>query len=150
TWSSKPRVGFCGFPGADSFLDRFRPTPKGMAPRPRALRAVMDSPHVETNFVLRKKFNGGSRRAFVENMVQSDYVLCVRGAGNFSYRLYETLSCGRIPVFIDTNCVLPAEDLVKWRDVCVWVDEADVDHVGEIVAEFHSTLSPADFVAMQV
>ena len=77
---------------------------------------------MDTNIVLRPSFYGGAaggdpdaqlqaRTGYVENLVASDYVLCARGAGNFSYRLYETLSCGRIPVFVDTDCVLPHEDV---------------------------------------
>lgn len=60
----------------------------------------------------------------------SDYVLCARG-GDFSYRLYETLSYGRIPVFVDTDCVLPYDSEIKWKDYCVWVDEKEVNRIGE-------------------
>ena len=35
------------------------------------------------------------------------YGLCVRGFGNFSFRLGETLMMGRIPILIDTECILP-------------------------------------------
>jgi hypothetical protein len=89
------------------------------------------------------------RREYVENMVESDYILCARGAGNFSYRLYETLSCGRIPVFIDTDCVLPYEFAIDWRDYVVWVDERDVDNVAERVVEFHERLSEQEFRELQ-
>ena len=74
--------------------------------------------------------------------------MCQRG-GNFSYRFYETLSCGRIPVFVDTDCVLPADDLVDWQKICVWVDESELDEISDRVAGFHSALSPSDFTEMQ-
>jgi len=85
----------------------------------------------------------------VQNIVASDYVLCVRGSGNFSYRLYETLSCGRIPVFVDTDCVLPLEDEIDWRALCVWVDAGRVDTIADSVRSFHERLSPEAFVELQ-
>jgi hypothetical protein len=116
---------------------------------------------VDTNIVLRDAFWAGMtassqpddvhrvRREYVQNIADSDYVLCARGAGNFSYRLYETLSCGRIPVFIDTDCVLPLESLIDWKQYCVWVDEWDLSRIGDRVAGFHASLTPAEFVERQ-
>ena len=90
-----------------------------------------------------------ARREYVENIAESDYVLCARGIGNFSYRLYETLSMGRIPIFIDTDCVLPLDFDIDWRDYCVWVDTGDVDRIGDRVLEFHESLSDAEFEERQ-
>lgn len=136
----------------------------GSVARAKALRALSKSPLVETNFIIRDRFLGGAllpdgradlvliqkvRLEFVQNMVESDYILCARGGGNFSYRLYETLCCGRVPVFIDTDCVLPYDFDVNWKDYCVWVEERELSLVAEKVAEFHSNLSPQDFVDLQ-
>lgn len=137
---------------------------RGTHLRTQAVWALAGSPQVETNFLLRKAlfWNGAvqggvmdfgaaqrSRREFVDNMVGSDYVLCLRGGGNFSYRLYETLSCGRIPVFVDTDCVLPYEGWIDWRAHCVWVPEGDIPRIAERVAAFHAALSPAEFRDLQ-
>lgn len=89
------------------------------------------------------------RREYVTNTVESDYVLCARGVGNWSFRLYETLSLGRIPVFIDTDCVLPVEDHIDWRSLCVWVDRTEIGHIGEKIAAFHDSLTDGEFVARQ-
>lgn len=127
--------------------------------RAEALEAVSRSRDVETNFVMRGawfngSFEGGrvnrtlmeeSRAEYVENLFASDYVLCTRGSGNYSIRFYETLSSGRIPVFVDTDCVLPFEEWIDWRRYCVWVDGREVSRVAERIAEFHEGLSPAEF-----
>lgn len=131
------------------------------------LSLLAKSRHVETNFIIREAFYGAFysravpgdfgnrallqrlRQEFVHNLVESDYILCVRGNGNFSYRLYETLSCGRIPVFINTDCVLPYDFAVDWKEYCVWVELQELPHIGEKVAEFHARLSPADFKELQ-
>ena len=146
------------------FLGLRPPLTRFYAPiRAKALRVLSRSSLLETNFVLRDRFWGGAvssdmadlglkrnfRRQYVQNMRDSDYILCCRGAGNFSFRLYETLCCGRIPVFIDTDCVLPYDFIIDWKKYCVWVDEKDLPRVAEKVAEFHNNLSPEDFVALQ-
>lgn len=131
--------------------------------RSQAIHVLSHSKEVQTNFVIRGDFWAGAlrdgrfnvevaqraRREFVQNMVESDYVLCTRGKGNFSYRLYETLSCGRIPVFVDTDCVLPYDHLIDWKQYCVWVDEKDLSNLAKKVAEFHEALSPRDFQDLQ-
>ncbi len=72
-------------------------------------------------------------------------MLCPRGKGNYSIRFYETLASGRIPVFINTDCVLPFEEWIDWRQYCVWVEGHEVAHVAEKVAEFHEGLSDEEF-----
>jgi hypothetical protein len=152
----RPTVGFCGF--APEPKRRFGRRFAGGTARVLALNELQRSAFVDTNIVLRAEFMGGAadnaglrrvRAEYVQNMVESDYVLCARGAGNFSYRLYETLSCGRIPVFVDTDCVLPLEFAVDWHDYCVWIDERDVGQIGERVAEFHERLSENEFLDLQ-
>jgi hypothetical protein len=160
----RPVVGFCGLVSSS----RLRlPVRLALRRQERLRRDALDvlehAPAVTTNFVRRDRFLGGalrgealdldllasSRREYVENMVESDYVLCVRGAGNFSYRLYETLSCGRIPVFVDTDCVLPFDFAVDWPDHCVWVDESEIDSIAEVVTAFHERLAEAEFAELQ-
>ena len=135
---------------------------RGFRIRSEALLRLSESILVETNFLRRHAFWNGAlsglpdplfvqqtRRDFVQSMADSDYVLCARGAGNFSYRLHETLFCGRIPVFINTDCVLPYDHWIDWRRLCVWVEEDDVAHIAERVAAFHDALSPAGFEERQ-
>jgi hypothetical protein len=169
----KPVVGFCGYaPTKAPFRKKAKDIVRrganlvglrkeslsdpGHVIRAKALGALSRSPLVETNFMIREHFLGGTllpelrddvslkhrvRREYVQNIVDSDYILCARGAGNFSYRLYETLCCGRIPVFVDTDCVLPYDFDLEWRRYCVWVGESEVPLIAEKVAEFHAKLS---------
>jgi hypothetical protein len=170
----RPVVGFCGntlggLPtttfGAPvrRLLGRARgEATRGLSgdhPRALALQAVDRDRRLASNFIPRETFWAGAigdsallmdaRREYVGNMLASDYVLCVRGGGNFSYRLYETLSLGRIPVFVDTDCVLPLDFDVDWRDYCVWVDEAEIDRIGDRVLEFQESLDDAEFEERQ-
>lgn len=170
----RPVVGYCGYK-AGKDIDAAANV--GAAVRTKALRLLEGSPRVDTEFVYRKTYWDGAhgdvwrtgppatteeldrpvdtarmyevRREYVDNMAASDYVFCCRGAGNYSFRFYETLSCGRIPLFVDTDCVLPFEDRINWRELCVWVDVADLDTIADALADFHDRISPEAFRARQ-
>lgn len=83
-------------------------------------------------------------------MLESDYIVCLRGGGNFSVRFYEALSLGKIPVFVDTDCVLPYDHLIDYRSFCVWIDQEKIPQISEAVAEFHSSISPEAFRELQL
>jgi hypothetical protein len=137
----------------------------GHRARSESLSILSKSQLVETNFNIRDRFMARAyspdgkidhdklrtvRDEYVRNMVDSDYIVCARGAGNYSIRLSEALSCGRIPLFINTDCVLPYDWLIDWRKFTVWVDESDLSKVAERVAAFHEALSPDDFRELQL
>lgn len=138
-------------------------------------RAVLErldaSAGLQTNFIRRRGYFGGSmsrprwrRRAgsawdplagararaeYLQNVIDSDYVVCVRGGGNFSLRLYETLCCGRIPIVIDTDCVLPFAEWIDWRSHAVFCDASGLESLPETVEAFHRALVPERFLALQ-
>lgn len=89
------------------------------------------------------------RQEYFQSIFDSDYVLCVRGKGNYSYRFYETLAAGRIPVFVNTDSPLPLSDIIDWKNHCVWVEHEDIMNIGEIILTFHESLSESDFKAIQ-
>ena len=97
-----------------------------------------------------------ARAEYVENMVESDYALAARGsetwgptAGNFSYRLYEVLSCGRPPLFVNTDCVLPFDHELDWTRFTVWVDESELGSVARRLTDFHASLDDDAFADLQ-
>ena len=82
-------------------------------------------------------------------MVNSDLVLCVRGNGNYSYRLYETLSAGRIPLLVDTDCQLPWERFIDWDSCLIRVDQKDIGTIDQRVMDWYSSVHPDDYLQMQ-
>jgi hypothetical protein len=167
-WSDVPSIGFCGFVGSPlkrlgfQALRQHQKT-DGLVIRERALRALERSNEVRTHFIRRTSFWGGSmgrfhfdpnrqtevRREFLRNLYETDYTVCVRGKGNFSYRLYEVLSAGRIPVFVNTDCVLPFEQRIDWKRHAVWLEDHELDTAAQRVARFHRALGPAGFRELQ-
>lgn len=124
--------------------------------RSQALFILSKSRGLQCNFRIHdvlhhtEKLTLPQREQFVDNMLNSDYILCTRGGGNFSYRFYETLSCGRIPVFINTDCELPFEQYIDWKRYCIWVEEADLPYLGDRIREFHARLTPQQFKDLQI
>ena len=75
-------------------------------------------------------------------------MVCVRGAGNFSVRLYETLAMGRIPVFVNTDCIIPLENAIDWKAHVVWVEMDEIDKIIDKVLSFHGQLNKDSFIAL--
>jgi hypothetical protein len=137
---------------------------EGKRVRYQALGVVSRCGLIRKNLRLREHFMDGYllvpeqdrndhyRRSFAEfrdNILGSHYTLCPRGGGNWSYRFYETLCLGRIPVFINTDCSLPYESLVNWRDYCVWVEGDDLDHTADAILEHFHRHTADGFVDLQ-
>jgi hypothetical protein len=168
TDGSRPSVAFCGQAanrlgaglaqtfrrGAAAARDRRNPavvTPpvRGhVRLRARGLRALADHPGVDDRFVIRDRYRAGGGEAaararaeheFDENLRGATYALCVRGTGNFSARFVEALSFGRIPLFVDTACVLPFEDEIDWDAHLIRVDARDIATIGDSLVAAHRT-----------
>ena len=127
--------------------------------RYKILKNLEQNESIKTNFIFREKYRAGasstdSRRnttlEYYENILSSDYVICIRGSGNFSIRLYETLMMGKIPIFIDTDCILPHMNIINWKDHVVWVDWDDVDNISKKILDFHSKISNNEFKNLQL
>jgi hypothetical protein len=127
--------------------------------RAQLLKYFENSPLVMTDFIYRNQYRAGAQTdldrqkttlEYYNNIVASDYVLCVRGAGNFSVRFYETLMMGKTPVFVNTDCLLPFEDQIDWKQHVIWVEWKDRENVAAIVSDFHRNISNEDFMQLQL
>ena len=116
-------VGFCG--------QAFIPV------RRKAIQKLRKQTILETDFILRKGFwapelpKGQARREFIDNLRNNVFILCARGAGNFSYRLYETMMMGRIPLIIDSDQILPFEDQINYKDCAIIIPESELPNIAE-------------------
>ena len=173
----KPKIGFCGLAERNwidgswwsvknsmfklvnsirkPYLDLSHSI-SGTAMRRKVLNIISSSNVVETNFLIRsssggQKINSNThKREFWENMLESPYVLCVRGAGNYSARFYEALAMGRIPVLVNTDCILPLDTEIDWKQHCVWVEDYELDNLCDRINTFHRWLSNDDYVELQI
>lgn len=128
--------------------------------RSRVLKGLSKSQRVKTNFLTRRNYtatkpgalmanNDARVSEFFTNIYSSDYTVCMRGYGNWSYRFYQTLACGRIPVFMDTDCALPESESIDWKKYCVWVTRNELERIDEKIGDFHDSVSASEFLDMQ-
>jgi hypothetical protein len=74
------------------------------------------------------------KQEYIEASVQSKFVLCPRGTGASSIRLFEALEMGRAPVIISDAWVQPIGP--DWSAFSIRVPEHDIAHIPEILAQF--------------
>lgn len=158
----KDKLGFAAKNCLRFFKNPFQKNYEPLFPsayeRFKLLKTLEASSVIKTNFIYRNKYRAGAitkevrqqtNKEYYENIRESDYILCVRGAGNFSVRLYETLMMGRIPIFVDTSCLLPFEEDINWKEHMVWVPWEKRNDIAQIVSNFHNDLSDQDFKKLQ-
>ena len=124
--------------------------------RKATLNKINNEPGITSNFIIRKSFAEGIRNndrnarvTFIDNIINNDYTFCMRGGGNYSLRFYETLCLGRIPIFINTDCILPFHDEINWKENCIWINEPDIKNIGKKILNFHASLTEPQFIEMQ-
>lgn len=119
------------------------------------LALLAKNTNIESKFIFRAKYRAGVKTEeqknkttaeFFENIEHNPYTFCMRGAGNFSVRFYETLAMGRIPFVIDTDFRLPLSDSINWEKHCIIAQE---QHIEKTLIDFHKNISPEDFELMQ-
>jgi len=93
---------------------------------------------------------GPTRAEYRENLVNNQYSLCGRGSDNYSYRFYETLAAGRIPVLIDTDCLLPMEGKIDWERLVIRIPCRNLDSIATKIAEHHNRTNEKDFADLQI
>jgi Exostosin family len=72
-----------------------------------------------------------ARASYREALARSKFVLCPRGYGSSSIRLYETLRAGRVPVVISDEWLPPPR--LPWREFIVRVEERQAPEVPRLL-----------------
>jgi hypothetical protein len=145
-----------------SLVPRLRRSPLEL--RRAALSVLSGDRRIQCHFIARQAFYGGAlagegnwdyelkarvKREYVENMCASDYVLCIRGTGNYSVRYFDTLALGRIPVVIDTGGGLPYDFEVRWPSRGPWISVDELASLPEKLLEFHARQTPETLDVLQ-
>ena len=105
-----PIIGFCG---------------KVSNHRKKLIEKLQNTSNLTTNFNIKKDFWGGDPHnkdlinQFCDNVIKSHFTVCNRGNGNFSMRFYQTLSAGRIPILVDTDLILPFDNIINWNEIII-------------------------------
>ena len=104
---------------------------------------------VETNY---ESHQDKHRAEFIRNLENNLYGLCVRGGGNFSFRLGEVFMMGRIPILIDTDCILPFKDYIPYHTNTVYVTKENSNNftdVYSVIEEYHKSHTEEELIQIQ-
>lgn len=123
------------------------------------MRACSRSVLVRTHFIVRKTFSGNrktieldpaqARKEYLDSITESDFVLAPKGDGNYSNRFLKTLCIGRIPVVVDTDIVLPLEDVIDYSLISVRVPMDKVHETPKYIREFYDSLTEEEWQQRQ-
>jgi len=120
--TAKPIIGFCGaaWPSRKPTLDRFR-----------------NDPRFQTLYVEHGHFAAGTREMYMENILNSHFTICDRGAGNFTMRFWHVLSLGRVPILVEDDMVWPFVREIDWDTICVRTQDP-LDLLEKTLAFYHT------------
>jgi len=70
---------------------------------------------------------------FENIMHNSIFSLCPRGTSPTSFRLYEALESGSIPIYISDEFWLPFNDSLEWEEFCIFLKPEEINRIPFIV-----------------
>jgi hypothetical protein len=71
---------------------------------------------------------------FIDITSRSTFALCPRGYGRTSYRLYEVMQLGAIPVYVYDTPWLPFTSHLNWSEFCVLIGPQDIQNIPAILS----------------
>jgi len=74
---------------------------------------------------------------FIRVTKQSTFGLAIRGNAPASFRLYEIMQLGSIPVYVSDIHWLPFQDEINWKDFCVIVKPEEIKDLKYILEEYN-------------
>ncbi len=128
----------------------------GMNLRGKMLKSFDQNTNLNVNLILRKRNDSIQiskekyKFEYWNNILSSPFTICLRGNGNFSVRFYETLAIGRIPILIDTDCVLPLDKEINWSKHCIMIKNTDPKKVVESVNMRINNMHNNEIINMQI
>ena len=79
------------------------------------------------------------KKRYAEVIARSKFVLCPRGEGPSSFRIFETMAAGRVPVILSDTWMPPSGP--DWENCAVFIPEKDTENAGAIL-EKHEARFP--------
>lgn len=71
----------------------------------------------------------------IEFLRRSIFALCPRGYGNTSFRMYEAMQLGAVPVYISDDFCLPWSDEIDWNRLAILINSRDIEHIDYILSD---------------
>lgn len=90
------------------------------------------------------------RQEYLDSIYNNTFSLAIRWDWNFSFRLYEIMSAGRIPLFIDTNCKLPFDNQINYKDLFIRVPFNDIDNIDLYIQNYLKKHSDLNIISKEI
>ena len=74
-----------------------------------------------------------NQNIFKKTMLDSYFSICPRGFGPTSFRLYESIINGVVPVYISNNHFLPFEDKIDWNKFSIILKPRSINNISKIL-----------------
>jgi hypothetical protein len=90
----------------------------------------------ETGSMWDRMFSGGddpAKTRYADDLARCQFILCPRGNGLSSIRIYEAMETGRVPVILSDRLALP--ECIDWSACAVQIAERDLDRIPQLLAE---------------
>jgi len=98
------------------------------------IRSVMyETLHELDGYRLERNLCQNKTEIFKDILSNSIFALCPRGYGPASYRMYEAIQFGCIPIYISDEFWLPFSDKIDWDKLCVLIKEDEIETISEKV-----------------
>lgn len=72
-------------------------------------------------------------KKFIDITCSSKFALAPRGYGKQSFRLYEILQLGSVPVYVSDEHYIAWSDELDWNDFCVPIAEDEIEYIDDIL-----------------
>jgi hypothetical protein len=72
---------------------------------------------------------------FLRKTSESIFSLCPRGYGASSFRFYEALQLGAVPIFVTDKAWFPFDDVVDWDSFSIRIHESEIQGIPDILVE---------------
>ena len=73
---------------------------------------------------------------FINKTLSSKFCLAPRGYGASSFRMYEAMQLGSIPVYVTDKVYTPFANVLDWNDFAVIIEEKDISNIHEILLSY--------------
>lgn len=73
---------------------------------------------------------------FEEVSSRSQYILCPRGYGTTSYRMYEAFQYKAVPVYISDKFWLPWENQIDWNKLIIRITPGQIPSIKDILSDY--------------
>lgn len=94
---------------------------------------ILSLSHPSCLLINRSSNQSDSDPDYFAALARSKFILCPRGIGPSTWRLYETMRMGRVPVVISDEWVPPLG--IDWESFVIRVSEADIHRIPSILSK---------------